>query len=294
MGGSADLSGSNKTLWSGCRSVVCDNKTGNYIHYGVREFGMSAIMNGLALYGGFIPYGGTFLIFQSYAANAVRMSALMKQRVIYIYSHDSIGLGEDGPTHQPVAQLAMLRAIPNMSVWRPCDLVETAFAWKAAIEKQKGPTSLLLSRQKLTMQKRSQVTVENIKRGGYVLIDAKGIPDVIIIATGSEVELAVNSAKKLDTIGKKTRVVSMPCAEVFLAQDKLYRDEVLPENITARIAIEAASGNFWYKFVGLKGRVISLERFGMSAPAKDIMFELGFSVEHVVSVIKRLLSKKIS
>lgn len=292
IGGSADLSESNNTMWSGCHSVLCENENGNYIHYGVREFGMSAMMNGMALYGCFIPYGGTFLVFESYAASAVRMSALMKQRVIYIYSHDSIGLGEDGPTHQPVEQLPTLRAIPHMSVWRPCDAVETAFAVRAAIERTEGPTSILTSRQTLSYQKRSESMLKNILRGGYILVEPEGDPDIILIATGSEVDLAVKAAQVLAQIEKKARVVSMPSTDVFLNQDMNYQEKVLPRSIKKRVAIEAAAGDYWYRFVGTEGRVFSLERFGLSAPLKDILPALGFCVERVVAVAEEVLKLK--
>jgi len=289
LGGSADLSGSNKTMWSGCNSVLCNNKNGNYIHYGVREFGMSAMMNGMALYGYFIPYGGTFLVFQSYAANAVRMSALMNQRVIYVYSHDSIGLGEDGPTHQPVAELPSLRETPNMSVWRPCDAVETAIAVKRSIEKQNGPSAILTSRHTLPAQTRTPKMLKDIERGGYTLIDSKH-PDIILIATGSEVTLAVKAAKSLTEKGKKVRVVSMPCANTFLKQEKAYRDEVLPPQIKARIAIEAASSSFWYRFVGIEGCVLGLDRFGISAPIEDVLPALGFTAENIVNIANEILN----
>ena len=247
IGGSADLSESNLTLWSGSRSLNHEQSDANYIHYGVREFGMSAIMNGLALYGGFIPYGGTFLVFYSYATSAVRMAALMKQRVIFIYSHDSIGLGEDGPTHQPIEQAATLRLLPNMSVWRPCDLVETAVAWQHAIEYCSGPTALLLSRQNLPMQLYSAEKINDIKRGGYILIDCNGTPNGIIIATGSEVGIAVSAAETLNREGYKIRVVSMPSTDVFLKQDHNYQEKVLPTEVTARIAVEAGVSDYWYR-----------------------------------------------
>lgn len=282
LGGSADLSESNLTIWSGSKNLTRNNADANYIHYGVREFGMSAMMNGMALYGGFIPYGGTFLVFYSYAASAVRMAAMMKQRAIFIYTHDSIGLGEDGPTHQPVEQMASLRAIPNMSVWRPCDKVETFVAWQKALERRDGPTALLLSRQGMPAQIRDPEMLNNIKRGGYVL--SKG-EDGIIIATGSEVSLAMAAVKQLKEKGKNIRVVSMPSMDVFLAQDQSYRDEVLPLKITARVVVEAAIPDGWYRLVGDKGAVIGMDRFGESAPAKDLFKEFGFTVDHIVEVV---------
>jgi transketolase len=282
IGGSADLSGSNLTAWSGSRALTHENSDANYIYYGVREFGMSAIMNGLALHGGFIPYGGTFLVFYSYAANAVRMAAMMKQRVIFVYTHDSIGLGEDGPTHQPIEQAAQLRLTPNMSVWRPCDTVETAVAWQMAIERRDGPTSLLLSRQGVPAQARDKKVLENIKRGGYILIDCKGEPDGIIIATGSEVHLAVDAAKQLTTQGKKIRVVSMPSIDVFFQQDLDYCESVLPKGVTARVAIEAGASDCWYKIVGSAGRVIGMDCFGESAPAPVLFKEFGFTVDKII------------
>lgn len=289
IGGSADLSESNLTKWSQSKSFSRENSDANYIHYGVREAGMSAIMNGLALYRGFIPYGGTFLVFFNYAASAVRMAAIMKQRVIFVYSHDSIGLGEDGPTHQPIEQASSLRIMPNMSVWRPCDAIETAVAWKAAIERKEGPTSLLLSRQTLPIQVKDNKKMENIKRGGYILIDCEGKPDGIIIATGSEITLAVEATKILSEQGKKIRVVSMPSTDVFLIQEKTYQESVLPSGIKTRLAIEAGSGAYWYQFVGDKGKIIGLDHFGSSAPMKALFAEFGFTVEHVVEEFKTIL-----
>ena len=269
LGGSADLTGSNCTAWSG------DN---DYIEYGVREFGMSAIMNGLALHGGFIPYGGTFLTFSDYARNAVRMSALMKQRVIYVYTHDSIGLGEDGPTHQAVEHAAALRLIPHLNVWRPCDLTETAVAWQHSIENE-GPSCLLLSRQDVAVQTHTDKTIANIRRGAYVLYEPAGELNGIFIATGSEVMLAVEAAKQLAQEGLKVRVVSMPCCEVFLQQESDYRDSVLPESVQTRVAIEAGVTATWYQFVGCKGRVLGIDQFGLSAPADQVYAELGLTVE---------------
>jgi transketolase len=282
LGGSADLSESNLTIWSGSKELTHDNDDANYIHYGVREFGMSAIMSGFALHDGFIPYGGTFLVFYSYAASAVRMAAMMQQRVIFIYTHDSIGLGEDGPTHQPVEQTAALRATPNISVWRPCDKVETLIAWQAAVERRDGPTALLLSRQKMPAQTRDPKMLNNIKRGGYILSEGE---DGIIIATGSEVSLAMDSAKKLKQQGKNIRVVSMPSMDVFWAQDQAYRDKVLPPEITARVAVEAAVRDGWYSLVGDKGVVIGMNKFGESAKAQDLFKYFGFTVDHVVEVM---------
>jgi transketolase len=285
LGGSADLTGSNLTNWSGSQGLNKNNPAGNYIYYGVREFGMSAIMNGIALHGGFIPYGGTFLTFVDYARNAVRMAAIMKQRVIFVYTHDSIGLGEDGPTHQPIEHLTMLRATPDLAVWRPCDTTETAVAWQVAIEQQHGPTCLILSRQNLPHQARSAAALNNIHRGGYILLDCDGPPDIILIATGSEVALAVEAAK---TAQKRVRVVSMPSTDAFDRQTPEYRQSVLPNSVTARIAIEAGSPDSWYKYVGLQGRVIGLDHYGASAPAADLYKTFGLTVERLVETIQEL------
>lgn len=285
LGGSADLTASNLTDWSGSKDIIKNNFAGNYLRYGVREFGMFAIMNGLALYGGFIPYGGTFLVFASYGHSAIRMAALMKKRVIYVLSHDSIGLGEDGPTHQPVEQLAILRATPNLSVWRPCDPVETAVAWQYAIERKDGPTALALTRQKVAFQVRDEKALHNVKRGGYILIDADGDPDCILIATGSEVAIAVNVAARLKNRGKKVRVVSMPSQDVFDKQDTAYKNQVLPLHITKRIAIEAAASQSWYKYVGLSGQIIGLDRYGESAPDKILFEFLGFLEQNIADSI---------
>ena len=287
LGGSADLTPSNLTNWSNAKAITNTVADGNYISYGVREFGMSAIMNGVALHGGFIPFGGTFLMFSEYARNALRMAALMKQRSIFVYTHDSIGLGEDGPTHQPVEQIATLRMIPNMSVWRPCDSVETAVAWQQAIEKKSGPSCLIFSRQNLAHQARNDAQIANIARGGYVLKDCDGTPDAIIIATGSEVDLAVKAAAELS--GKKVRVVSMPSVETFDAQDAAYRESVLPAAVTARVAVEAGVTAAWYKYVGLNGKVVGLDRFGESAPAGELFKEFGFTVENVVKAVNDVL-----
>ncbi|MCL5801506.1 MAG: transketolase, partial [Gammaproteobacteria bacterium] len=290
IGGSADLAGSNLTIWKGSKGISNTVSDGNYIYYGVREFGMSAIMNGIALHGGFIPYGATFLIFSEYARNALRMAAIMKQRVIFVYTHDSIGLGEDGPTHQPIEQLATLRVIPNMRLWRPCDAVESAVAWKAAIEYTGGPSSLVFSRQNLNHQPRSEEQIANIERGGYVVYEPKEPPLMgVIIATGSEVGLAVDAAKQLYERTINVRVVSMPCTQVFDAQDQAYRESVLPKHLTARVAVEAGVTDCWIKYVGLDGKVIGINTFGESAPAPDLFKHFGFTVENVVSAIEDLL-----
>lgn len=283
LGGSADLAGSNLTLWKGAQGVQ-DNAAGNYVHYGVREFGMTAIANGVALHGGFIPYVATFLMFMEYARNAVRMSALMKQRVIHVYTHDSIGLGEDGPTHQPVEQIASLRGTPNLNTWRPCDTVEAAISWKSALVRSEGPTALIFSRQNLAFQTRTQVQIENVAKGGYVLAEEKGELKAIIIATGSEVSLAMEAHAQLEGV----RVVSMPCAEEFVKQDAAYREAVLPSHIRARVAVEAAHVDYWWKFVGLDGRVIGMTTYGESAPAKDLYQHFGITTEAVVAAVKEI------
>ncbi|WP_394209360.1 transketolase [Enterovibrio calviensis] len=290
MGGSADLAPSNLTMWSGSKAVTADDASGNYIHYGVREFGMTAIINGMSLHGGFVPYGATFLMFMEYARNAMRMAALMKIQNIQVYTHDSIGLGEDGPTHQPVEQIASLRLTPNMSTWRPCDQVESAVAWKLAIERKDGPTSLIFSRQNLAQQARSADQVTDISKGGYVLLDSVGQPEVILIATGSEVELAVNASKDLSAQGFNVRVVSMPSTDTFDKQDAAYRESVLPSDVTARVAIEAGIADFWYKYVGFDGRIIGMHSFGESAPADQLFKMFGFTVENVVETAKELLA----
>ena len=287
LGGSADLTPSNLTSWPDSKQINSTVTDGNYISYGVREFGMSAILNGVALHGGFIPFGGTFLMFSEYARNALRMAALMKIPSIFVYTHDSIGLGEDGPTHQPIEQIPTLRMIPNMSLWRPCDGVETAVAWKAAIEKKDGPSSLIFSRQGLPFQQRSDEQIANITKGGYILKDCDGTPDAIIIATGSEVALAMGAAEKLS--GKKIRVVSMPSVDAFEAQDAAYRESVLPADVTARVAVEAAVTDGWYKYVGLNGKVVGINRFGESAPAGELFKEFGFTVDNVVKTVKEVL-----
>ncbi|KIQ84926.1 transketolase [Aeromonas sp. L_1B5_3] len=288
MGGSADLAPSNLTMWSGSKSLTNDDASGNYIHYGVREFGMSAIMNGIALHGGFIPYGATFLMFMEYARNALRMAALMKQRSIFVYTHDSIGLGEDGPTHQPVEQIASLRLTPNMSTWRPCDQVESAIAWKHAIERTDGPTSLIFSRQNLAQMDRTAKQLADTAKGGYVLKDCAGTPELILIATGSEVELAVAAYEQLTAKGRAVRVVSLPSTDVFDAQSAEYKESVLPASVTKRIAIEAGIADYWYKYVGFGGKIIGMTTFGESAPAELLFKEFGFTVENVVATAESL------
>lgn len=289
LGGSADLAPSNLTIWSGSKEILA-NPDGNYIHYGVREFGMSAIMNGIALHGGFVPYGATFLMFMEYARNALRMAALMKIRSIFVYTHDSIGLGEDGPTHQPVEQMASLRLTPNMSTWRPCDQVESAVAWQYAIEREDGPTALIFSRQNLKQQDRTPEQLANVYRGGYILKDCDGTPELILIATGSEVELAVEAYETLTREGKLIRVVSMPATDAFDKQDSSYKETVLPSSVTKRIAIEAGIADYWYKYVGLTGKVIGMTSFGESAPAELLFKEFGFTVENVLAQAKSLLN----
>ncbi len=289
LGGSADLAGSNLTLWKGCKPVVAEDASGNYMYYGVREFGMAAIMNGVALHGGLIPYGATFLMFMEYARNAVRMSALMKQRVLYVFTHDSIGLGEDGPTHQPIEQLTSLRTTPNLDTWRPADTVESAVAWKYALERKDGPSALIFSRQNLPFHVRDNETEAAIARGGYILKNCVGEPELILIATGSEVSLAVQAADQLAAQGRKVRVVSMPCTSVFDAQDAAYKQQVLPVEVGARIAIEAAHADYWYKYVGLDGRIVGMTTYGESAPAGQLFEEFGFTVENILAVAEELL-----
>ncbi|GIA20315.1 transketolase 1 [Vibrio cholerae] len=290
MGGSADLAPSNLTMWSGSKPLTAEDFSGNYIHYGVREFGMTAIINGIALHGGFVPYGATFLMFMEYARNAMRMAALMKVQNIQVYTHDSIGLGEDGPTHQPVEQIASLRMTPNMSTWRPCDQVESAVAWKLAIERKDAPSALIFSRQNLAQQPRSTEQVANIAKGGYILKDCAGQPELILIATGSEVELAVAAYEQLSAEGKAVRVVSMPSTDAFDKQDAAYREAVLPAAVTKRIAIEAGIADFWYKYVGFGGRIIGMTSFGESAPAGELFKLFGFTTENVVKQAKELLA----
>lgn len=287
-GGSADLAGSNNTIWKGCKSVTADDASGNYIHYGVREFAMTAIQNGLCLHGGLRPYGGTFLVFMEYARNAVRMAALMHQPNILVYTHDSIGLGEDGPTHQPIEQMANLRLTPNMRTWRPCDTVESAVAWKKAIVRQDGPSALIFSRQGLPCMERGDAQLVDAEKGGYTLLQTgEGTPDAIIIATGSEVELAVTAAKALTS--KNVRVVSMPCVEEFLAQDPEYQESVLPSGVRARVAVEAAIADYWYRFVGLDGKIVGMNSFGASAPAGDLFKHFNITAEAVQQAVESLL-----
>lgn len=289
IGGSADLTGSVGTFHDASVSLTVDNFKANYIHYGVREFGMSTIMNGLALCGGFIPYGGTFLVFSDYAKNAIRLAALTKLRSIWVLTHDSIGVGEDGPTHQPIEQIAGLRLTPNVDVWRPCDMLETAIAWKAAITRMDGPTCLIMSRQDLVQQRHSEAEVEYIEKGAYILYDSLKTPDIILIATGSEVELAIEAAKILTGKDLNVRVVSMPCADVFDRQDADYKEKVLPNSVRARVAIEAASEDFWYKYVGLDGAVIGMTSYGESAPAPVLYEYFGFTIENIVTTANSLI-----
>ncbi|MDE3272167.1 transketolase [Pseudoalteromonas sp. G4] len=288
MGGSADLAGSNLTLWEGSKGLTANDASGNYIFYGVREFGMSAIMNGIALHKGFIPYGATFLMFMEYARNAVRMAALMKQPSIFVYTHDSIGLGEDGPTHQPVEQLASMRLTPNLVNWRPCDQVESAIAWQDAIERKDGPTSLVFTRQGLQQQARTAEQLANVRKGGYVL-SCDGEPEIILIATGSEVELSMQAAAELRAQGKKVRVVSMPSTDLFDAQDAAYKESVLPSAVTKRVAVEAGIEDYWYKYVGLNGAVVGMTTFGESAPANELFKHFGFTVENIVAKANQLV-----
>ncbi|MFN3884278.1 MAG: transketolase family protein, partial [Rhodocyclaceae bacterium] len=287
VGGSADLTGSNLTNWTGCKHVF-QKEPGNYISYGVREFGMAHIMNGMALHGGILPFGGTFLMFSEYMRNAIRMSALMKQRVIYVFTHDSIGLGEDGPTHQPIEQIATLRLIPNMDVWRPCDTVETIVAWAQAVEKRHGPTCLCLSRQNLPFIKRDAAVIANIAKGGYVLSPAKGTARAVIIATGSEVDLALKAQETLAQQEIHVTVVSMPNTNAFDRQDKAYKDSVLPKGLP-KIAVEAGVTDGWWKYVGCEGTVIGIDRFGESAPAGVLFKEFGFTVANVVKAVEQFI-----
>ncbi|WCP69255.1 transketolase [Vibrio tubiashii] len=289
LGGSADLTPSNLTNWSGSKAISAQDASGNYLSYGVREFAMSAMMNGIALHGGFIPYGGTFLMFMEYARNALRMAALMKQRSIFVYTHDSIGLGEDGPTHQPVEQIASLRLTPNMSTWRPCDQVETAVAWKSAIERKEGPTSLIFSRQNLVQFERDQATLNDVAKGGYILSDCVGEPELILIATGSEVALAMQAKQALSNV--RCRVVSMPSTDLFESQNADYRQKVLPSSVTKRIAIEAGIADYWFKYTGLNGDIIGMTTFGESAPAEQLFEMYGFTVDNVVSKANALLEQ---
>lgn len=290
FGGSADLTTSNETFHQSARAITPTDASGNYLHYGVREFGMTAAMNGLALHGGFIPYGGTFLTFSDYARNAVRMAALMHQRVILIYSHDSIGLGEDGPTHQPIEHLNSLRLIPNLTLWRPADAVETAVAWCSAIEHDSGPTALALTRQGLPQLSRDAATVAAIRRGGYVLADCQGTPECIVIATGSEVALALEAVRGAQAAGRRVRLVSMPCVELFDAQESAWRESVLPAAVTARIAVEAGSTGLWWRYVGSAGRVIGIDHYGASGKGPELFKKFGFTAEHVRQTIDELLA----
>jgi transketolase len=285
LGGSADLAGSNLTIWSGSKGITSEDASGNYLFYGVREFGMSGMMNGITLHGGFIAYGATFLIFMEYARNAVRMAALMKQKNIFVYTHDSVGLGEDGPTHQPVEQLTALRSTPNLETWRPCDTVESAVSWKSAIERDGGPSALIFSRQSLTPQTRSQEQLADVAKGGYILKDPDGKLDAIIIATGSEVEIAVDAAQALFSKGVNARVISMPCAEIFSLQNLAYRERILPSCVRVRVAVEAGHSDYWYKYVGIDGKVVGMTTFGESAPGGKVMEHFGFTVENVVDAV---------
>lgn len=291
LGGSADLAGSNLTLWSGSKGIQ-EDPAGNYVFYGVREFGMSGIMNGVSLHGGFINYGATFLMFMEYARNAVRMSALMGIQNIFVYTHDSIGQGEDGPTHQPIEQLTNLRTTPNLDTWRPCDSTETAVAWKSAIERKDGPSALVFSRQGLPAQPRSAEQVSAVAKGGYILLDCAGEPEAILMATGSEVGLAIDAAKALTTAGHKIRVVSMPSTTTFDQQDAAYRQSVLPIEVSARVAIETGHVDFWRKYVGLEGEVVGMTSFGESAPGGALLEHFGFTVDNVVNIVSELLEEE--
>ena len=288
LAGSADLTGSNNTLFKGARELDPQDASGDYIHYGVREFGMTAVMNGIALHGGFLPYGGTFLVFSDYARNAVRLAALMKTHVVLVYTHDSIGLGEDGPTHQPIEHLASLRAMPNMCLWRPCDAFETAVAWTTAVERS-GPTGLVLTRQALPQQPRTAEQQANVQRGGYVLVDCQGTPECLVLATGSEVGIAAQAVNALNEGGRRVRLVSMPSTEVFDAQDQAYRESVLPRAVRCRLAVEAGATLSWWRYVGMDGRVIGIDRFGASGKGADVLAHFGFTVEHVVREAGELL-----
>ena len=289
LGGSADLAGSNLTLWSGASGISAKDASGNYVYYGVREFAMAAIMNGVALHGGFIPYGATFLIFMEYARNAIRMSALMGKRVIYVFTHDSIGLGEDGPTHQPVEQLTALRATPNLHTWRPCDATESAIAWKQSLMRESGPSALVFSRQTLPAQVKTAEQVAGAHRGGYTLVAEQGSLDAVLIATGSEVGLAVAAAEQLTAAGRGVRVVSMPCTALFDAQEAGYREAVLPSEVLARVAVEAGHTDAWYKYVGLDGRVVGMSTYGESAPAPALYQHFGLTVDNVVAAVEDVI-----
>jgi len=289
LGGSADLAGSNLTKWAGTKGITKDDASGNYVYYGVREFAMSAMMNGMALHGGFIPYGATFLVFMEYARNAVRMAALMRQRVLFVYTHDSIGLGEDGPTHQPVEQIANLRLTPHLDTWRPCDTVESAVAWKTSLQRTDGPSALIFSRQNLPHQQRDAAQLANVARGGYILQDCDGAPEAIIIATGSEVGIAQQATDALIAQGRKVRLVSIPCTELFERQDADYQAQVLPASVTARVAVEAAHADYWYKYVGLTGKVIGMTDFGASAPANELFEMYGFTLDNIAETVTALI-----
>jgi transketolase len=291
LGGSADLTPSNGTLRKDSVAMTPDSPGGNYLHFGVREFGMSAMLNGIVCHGGFIPYAGTFLTFSDYARNAVRMAALMRLRVIFVYTHDSIGLGEDGPTHQPIEHLASLRLIPHMELWRPCDAVETAASWRFAIENRNGPTCLIFTRQSVVQEPRDAAQIAAIKRGGYVLIDSAGPPEVVVIATGSEVGIAAEAVRTVAAKGKKIRLVSMPSTTTFDRQDASYRESVLPAAATRRVAVEAGVTGAWWHYVGLQGEIVGIDHFGASAPAKDLFKAYGFTAEHVVEAIEKVLAK---
>ncbi len=291
LGGSADLTGSVGTLHANSKDLDLESFEGNYIHYGVREFAMSTVMNGLSLHGGFIPYGGTFLVFSDYAKNAIRLAALSKIRGIWVLTHDSIGVGEDGPTHQPIEHVSALRLTPNVDVWRPCDTIESAVAWKAGIEKKDGPTCLAMSRQNLKAQAHTKAQLADIAKGAYILSDSEKTPEIILIATGSEVGLAVEGAKALKDQGKQVRVVSMPCADVFDRQDSAYKEKILPKAIRKRIALEAGSADFWYKYVGLDGKIIGMTSFGESAPANQLFAYYGFGLDNLLAKAKELLGE---
>ncbi|HVN44047.1 MAG TPA: transketolase [Steroidobacteraceae bacterium] len=291
FGGSADLTGSNNTLFKGAVTLTPGSAAGDYLHYGVREFGMTAIMNGIALHGGFVPYGGTFLVFSDYARNAVRLACLMSAHVILVYSHDSIGLGEDGPTHQPIEHLASLRAIPNMRLWRPCDAAETAVAWTLALERH-GPTALVLTRQALPPQPRTPTQLESIRRGGYVLIDCAGVPEALVIATGSEIAIAAEAVSSANGAGRRVRLISMPSTEVFDAQDEAYREAVLPRAVTRRLAVEAGSCQSWWRFVGSAGRVIGIDRFGASGKGAQVLSHFGFSAANIGQQLREMMEGK--
>jgi transketolase len=290
LGGSADLTPSNGTLRKDSTTLTAETPAGNYVHFGVREFGMSAILNGVTAHGGFIPYGGTFLTFSDYARNAVRMAALMRLRVIFVYTHDSIGLGEDGPTHQPIEHLASLRVIPQMDVWRPCDAVETATAWGTAIENRDGPTCLVLTRQQVVHEVRDADQLASIRRGGYVLIDSQGPPEAIVMASGSEVGIAAEAVRTAAANGRKVRLVSMPSSTTFDRQDDAYKESVLPASVARRVAVEAGSTAPWWHYVGLKGQIVGIDHFGASAPAKELFKQYGFTPEHVMQAIDKVFA----